>query len=230
MQHSSYKNSSSNNKALLIKQKIMTPKGQWLLRVTDSEYPPETCKALWVCSWAQNPSFSWMPWSVGMYWEALLILPSPLTVPNPGLQMLAFKCETAGFFPLLQSPNHKTNISFLPEAFLCFSFQDLKHWVHNVLHWQHEPSSLVIYHVLFWIHQQLLRLLVHLLSHQASRQSINSLSCNLHSFQPRALLTLVLTLFFSSLLPTLTFFLKSRFGYVYRWYKCQRKYRLGMEV
>ena len=47
-------------------------------------------------------------------------------IASPG-SMLAFKCETAGFFPLLQSPNHKTNVSFLPEAFLCFSFQDLKH-------------------------------------------------------------------------------------------------------
>lgn len=79
MQHSSYKNSNNNKKALLIKQKIMTQKGQWLLRVTGSEYPPETCNALWVCGWAQNPSFSWMPWSVGMYWGGLPLLPSPLS-------------------------------------------------------------------------------------------------------------------------------------------------------
>ena len=72
MQHSSYKNS-NNKKALLIKQKIMTQKGQWLLRVTGSEYPPETCNALWVCGWAQNPSFCWM------YWGGLPFLPSPLS-------------------------------------------------------------------------------------------------------------------------------------------------------
>lgn len=63
-------------------------------------------------------------------------------------QIQGCKCETACFFLLLQSPDHRTNVPFLPEALLCFPFQDLKHWVHNVLHWQQEPSSLPIYHVL----------------------------------------------------------------------------------
>lgn len=132
MQHSSYKKTAATTTKHFSSSKNHDPKGTV---ATESHWQ-------WVPTWDMQ-SFV----SVFLSTKSLFLLnamisgnvlrgPSilpPLTVPNPGLQMLAFKCETAGFSHYSSLQITKTNISFLPEAFLFF-FQDLKHWVHNVLH------------------------------------------------------------------------------------------------
>lgn len=175
----------------------MTPKGQWLMRATD-RVPPETYKALWVCSGHKIP---FLPechdqWNVI---ERPSNPPSLAVVPTRAANA-GFKCEIRLFPRLLQSPT-KTNISFLP-SFLLFKTLSTESTMSSTgrmsqVHWWfirlYSSSSTTS------------ALLCSSLSHQASRQSITVI------LQPPQLPAQSSTYtsahsIFLSLLPTLTFF------------------------